>query len=185
MRLTIYDKNPGQGLGQRLLKTSWAIGCWIQKALGQVDEYYGAESWLDAGRWLQKHDGPFESVQYWGHGSPGVVWLGERPMPENFFEPVKPKLLPGSTVWFRCCSVFCGTWGQQFSKKLADSLGCTIAGHTVVIGPWQGGLHTRKPNTPPSWPATEREPGEGLPVYLFPVFRNTIFCLRTRIPEGW
>jgi len=185
MRVTIYDRNPGAGLGQWFLKASWAVGCWLQKRLGLVDDYYGAASWLEAAEWLRQHEGPFQSIQYWGHGSPGLVWLAGKSMPEAFFAPVKPKLTADSTIWFRCCSVFCGAWGQEFSRMLADSLGCVIAGHTVTIGPWQGGLHTRKPFTSPSWPATEREPGTGIPVHLLPVFPNTIFCLTTTIPEGW
>lgn len=185
MRLTVYDKRPGEGLGQWFLMASWAVGCWLQKRLGLVDAYYGAESWMDAAKWLQSHEGPIESIQYWGHGSPGAVWMAGKVMPSTFFEPVKRKLNPESTVWFRCCSVFQGEAGHRFAKKLADSLGCVIAGHTVVIGPWQGGLHTIKPFSEPSWPASEHEEPGPLPAHLFPVFPNTIFCLRTRIPEGW
>ena len=68
---------------------------------------------------------------------------------------------------------------------LADLLDCTIAAHTRVIGLWQGGLHTHQPRTLPSWPVDEGEYKGLLPAHLFPVGNNVIFCMTTRIPEGW
>lgn len=185
MNLVVYDRNPGEGFMQRFLALSWALGCWIQKALGRVDAYYGAESWTDALAWLETHAGPFTSIQYWGHGQPGMVGMAGKGMPNGFFSTLKPKLLPETLIWFRCCLVFQGEAGHKFSQKQANALGCRIAGHTVVIGPWQGGLHTRGPNEAPSWDVTEGEKPPALPPHLFPVFSNTIFCLRTTVPKGW
>lgn len=185
MRVTIYDKNPGKGLGQWLLKTSWLVGCWLQKLLGLVDDYYGASSWQDAVGWLQRQSGLFTSIQYWGHGSPGCVWLAGQPMGVNDLLPLRYRVEPTSVLWFRTCSTLQGQGGYAFSERLTGALGCIVAGHTRIIGLFQGGLHTRTPNAAPSWPVDEGEYTGKLPAHLFPVGNNVIFCLRTRIPDGW
>lgn len=185
MRVTVYDKSPGPGFSQWFLKTMWFLGCWFQKLFGKVDAYFGAQSLDEALDWLCYRDGQLTSIQYWGHGSPGYVWVSGKAYRANDFMALKPKLLPSSVVWFRACSVFQGTAGHAFSKALADGLGCTVAGHTRIIGPLQSGLHTRKPNSPPSWPVEETE----FPKSWWPSYwrwgDNTVTCLATKIPEGW
>lgn len=184
VRVTIFDRRPGQGLGQWLLMASWAVGCWLQKTLGLVDEYHGASSWADAVAWLDSRPGKLSSVQYWGHGSPAGVWLADELLPLHLLDTVKAKLDPTSIVWFRTCSTFQGGNGQGFAQFLANRLGCTVAGHTRIIGLFQGGLHTLRPGAVPSWSVDEGELS-GLPAHLFPVGDHVIFCLTTRIPDGW
>lgn len=186
MRVTIYDKNPGVGFSQWFLKVSWAVGCWFQKLFGAVDAFYGAKDWEDAKAWLLSQKEPLTVIQYWGHGSPGAVWLAQKLVPISEWLLLKPVVDPPKTLlWFRACSVFQGLAGHIFSQKLADGLGCTVAGHTRIIGPFQGGLHTRKPNTEPSWPVDEGTIKPKWPDHLKWWSPNTIFCLRTKIPEGW
>ena len=184
MRVTIYDKNPGSGVDQWFLKLCWAVGCWFQKVVGAVDAYYGASSWADAKDWLLKQKTPITVLQYWGHGSPAIVWSAGHAIPLSEWLSLKPILSPNSLVWFRVCNSFQGTRGQAFSKLLADNLGCTIAGHTRIIGIWQGGLYTRTPGSEPSWSVDE-----GADFLLSDYLRfwknHTIFCLRTSIPKGW
>ena len=185
MRVTIYDRNPGEGLGQKFLALSWAVGCWFQKLVGAVDAYHGATSWDDAWAWLQKQPGKFESIQYWGHGSPGDVWLaGNNPSPARFTV-LAPRVTPTTVIWFRTCSTFQGRRGHQFSGMLSEILGCVVAGHTRIIGVLQGGLHTRQLGRPATWPVTEGEfPKSWWPPYLR-WGSNTITCLATKIPKGW
>lgn len=187
MRVTVYDKNPGVGISQWGLKTSWLLGCWIQKLFGAVDEYYGAASWDEAMAWLASRPAPIASIQYWGHGSPGVIWLAQMAMNiDKFIETVKSKVVPESVIWWRVCSSFQGTRGHAFSKRLANELNCTIAGHTRLIGPMQGGLHTRKPNTEPSWPVTEAELPDSIWKSLgIDLGNNCILCTTTKVPKGW
>jgi len=188
MRVTIYDKKPGPGITNSFLAISWAIGAALQKFAGTADETYGALSWDDALSWLAaKPAGTLISIQYWGHGSPGTAYLAGQPLPLNkFIATVKSKVTPLSLVWWRVCSSFQGAQGYTFSKRLADELNCVIAGFTRVIGPMQGGLHTRKPNTEPSWPVTESElPKSWLTDAGLARGNNTIFCLTDKIPDGW
>jgi len=185
MRVTIYDKHPGSGIGQWFLKVSWAVGCWLQKLFGMVDAYHGASSWDDASAWLAAQPGKFSSIQYWGHGSPGDVWLDSRNPVLTRFDALKGQVNADTVIWFRTCSTFQGLRGHAFSEDLSNRLGCTIAGHTRIIGLLQGGLHTRKPGTLPSWPVSEGEfPKSWLPAWA-QIGNNTVFCLTTRIPKGW
>jgi hypothetical protein len=184
MRVTIYDRNPGPGVGQWFLSLSWVLGCFIQKLFGAVDKYYGAKSWEDAYKWLGEQ-GQLSSVQYWGHGSPGTVWLAGRQIStDEFIAALKSKVSPESIIWFRTCSTFQGAAGYRFSAKLCDELNCVVAGHTRIIGLLQGGLHTRRPLQAPSWPIDEAE----LPKAQWPYLKsgnNTISCFATKIPKGW
>lgn len=185
MRVTIYDKNPGTGLMQKFLKTSWLVGCWFQKLVGAVDDYYGASSWEDAKAWLVKQETPLTTIQYWGHGSPGIVWLAGTPIYTSQWLSLKPFLSPDSLVWFRVCSSFQGRAGQAFSKRLADGLGCTIGGHTRIIGLWQGGLYTLAPNSMPSWSVDEGINISNIRDDFKFWNKHTILCLGTSIPKGW
>jgi len=185
MRVTIYDKNPGPGFNQWFLKTSWLVGCWLQKLFGKVDRYYGASNWAEALHWLSQQ-GPLESIQYWGHGSPGDVWLAGKALMRSSLGVLKPQLSPTSLLWFRTCSTFQGGAGYSFSMNLSTILGCTIAGHTRVIGLFQGGLHTRKPDSYPSWPLSEGEFPKSFWTSIGLKWGNhTVTCLATKIPEGW
>lgn len=185
MRVTIYDRNPGPGLMNSFLKLSWFLGCFFQELFGKADAYYGASTWNEALAWLAHQEGKFTSIQFWGHGSPGRVYMAGEGVSQSTFFPLMHKVTPNTIVWFRSCSVFQGRAGQAFSGELANYLGCTIAGHTRIIGPLQGGLHTRKPNTQPSWPETEVELS-GLLVKLgLKGGNNTVTCLATDVPDGW
>jgi hypothetical protein len=186
MRVTIFDNNPGEGgLWQGFLKTSWMVGSWLQKLFGAVDDYYGASSFADAKAWLESKNTTFSSIQYWGHGSPSTIWLANNPIPTQDWLSLKPLLTEDSLLWFRVCSAFQGEAGQRFSGVLADGLNCTIGGHTMIVGLWQGGLHTRKPHSLPSWPVDEgTHPSKLRDDFKF-WNKNTISCLRTTIPQGW
>jgi hypothetical protein len=185
MRVTVYDRRPGAGFAQKFLVACWFVGCWLQKVLGKVDAYYGAESWEAAFSWLLQCQGALTSLQYWGHGSPGHVWLAGVDIPSKYLEVLRSKTTAETVIWFRTCSTFQGLLGFDFSKRWADSLKCTVAGHTRIIGPLQGGLHTRRPDSEPSWPVSEGElPKSWLPCY-WRWGNNTITCLGTKIPKGW
>jgi hypothetical protein len=186
MRVAIYDKNPGPGFNQWFLCLTWKIGCFLHKLFGKLDAYYGAESWDAAFAWLEHQPKPLTSIQYWGHGSPGSVWLAQKALPSTRFRGIIPSVTPDTVLWFRTCSTFQGQRGYDFSKYLTTLLNCTVAGHTRVIGVFQSGLHTRKPNQEPGWPLEEKDKGPAWLVGMGIQFgNNTIFCLRSSIPKGW
>lgn len=185
MRVVIYDTEPGFGVGNILLSWSWAVGAHLQKLFGFADAVYGAKSWEEATAWLRLHPTKhFDSIQFWGHGAPGVMYIGGMPAQRDTFNFLLGRV-SGGLIWFRACSVFQGHMGHLFSERLANTLGCIVAGHTRIIGLFQGGLHTRAPHTAACWPKTEGElPKSWIPPYLRWGPRS-IFCLTTRIPAGW
>lgn len=186
MRVAVYDKNPGPGFSQWFLALTWRIGCFLHKLFGKLDAYYGATSWNDAFAWLERQPAPLVSVQYWGHGSPGNVWLAGKFVERSSFKRLAGKISPDGVLWFRTCSTFQGIAGHSFSAYLTQILNCTVAGHTRIIGVLQSGLHTRKPGEEPRWAVTEAN--EGWPIFVqagWQLGTNTIFCLRATIPEGW
>lgn len=187
MRVIVYDKNPGPGIAQWALKMTWVIGCWIQKLLGAADEVYGAASWDDAMAWLLSRSKPLESIQFWGHGSPGLLWNGGVPVNESRFMPLKSVITEKTVVWFRACSVFQGRRGYDFSERLANGLGCIVAAHTRIIGFFQGGLYARHPGSEPGWSITE---GEVEPPTWWSRLglqwgNRTVICFATKIPARW
>lgn len=185
MRVNVYDKVSWPGFMQWCLKTSWLLGCVFQKLIGVIDDYYGAESWDDALAWLKKQNQPITSLQYWGHGSPGTIWLAQKPLYAQSWLAIKPLLAPDALVWFRVCSSFQGSIGQVFAKQLADGLNCTVAGHTHIIGLFQPGLYTMKPKTMPSWPIDEGVVPPKWRTDFSPWLKHTILCLQWWIPKGW
>jgi hypothetical protein len=186
MRVAVYDKNPGPGVNQWFLALSWRIGCFLHKLFGKLDAYHAATSWDDAFEWLLKQDSQLTSVQYWGHGGAGNVWLAGKYVERSAFKKLAGKIAPSGVLWFRTCNTFRGLAGYTFSKSLSETLGCTIAGHTRTIGVFQSGLHTLKPGEEPRWSIDEKD--EGPPLLSqsgLQLGNNTIFCLRATIPEGW
>ena len=187
MKVIIYDRNPGVDWTNKFLKLCWALGARLQVLFGVADACYGAGSWNDVYTWLASL-GPcqFELIQYWGHGSPGCVWLHSRMLRWfEFINVLRPLVTKDTVLWFRTCNSFRGTSGQEFSRVLANGLRCTVAGHTRTIGLIQGGLHTRKQDTLPSWRTSEGElPDSWLPGYMR-WGPNSVWFWQTKIPEGW
>lgn len=169
LRVMIYDATwHGSKPDQWFLTTSWILGGWLYRALGRIDEVYGATSWLDAVAWLNAVDQGREiaEIQYWGHGRWGRVMIGTdrldarvldddaHPMHDPF-RAVAARLTPASLVWFRTCMTFGTAVGQRFASSCARFFGCRVAGHTYVVGPLQSGLHSLAPGEVPSWPVDE------------------------------
>jgi hypothetical protein len=182
------------------LSHSWFAGGYLYRALGQVDYFKGFSSWDSALEWLATVGGdkPIAEIEYWGHGSPGKVWLNGKHLNEQAFsgvyanrlKAVVARLKPSSTVWIRSCSVFAGQPGHKLARAWATGFGCRVAAHTHIIGPWQSGLHSIQPGQEPSW--SDREGilagTAAKPTKMktsTPWAPNTITCLRSDIPKGW
>lgn len=145
MRVAICDVNTFPGVWQKFLALSWRIGCFLHKLFGQLDDYHVATSWDDAFTWLETRPKPLTSIQLWGHGAPGTMWVAGEQLTHTHFGRIVDSVTPETVVWFRTCSTFRGTRGQDFAVYLATLLKCTIAAHTRTIGVFQSGLHTIEP----------------------------------------
>lgn len=200
IRVMFYDKT--RWAGEELVSSWWAGGH-VYKFFRKIDICKGVESWEEALDWMLSLDSTkkISMIQFWGHGSPGNVFINGDAINTNVlrsnhplhlkFQALKKKLTDQSVIWFRSCTVFQGSKGSFFAKRWAQFFNCKIAGHTFVVGPWQSGLHTLVPDQEPYWPLDEgvAEEGKGwngsASQMSGPFQTNTIFCLRGDIPTQW
>lgn len=176
-RLMIYDASdtkPGVELAD-----AWALGGRLYRALRRLDICHGFTSWRQALDWIESL-GPVDEVQFWGHGSPGAVWLGGEALDVRDLARLKVREL----FWLRTCASFAGADGQGLARDMTRALGCRVAGHTHNIGPWQSGLHSLAPGEDPSW-SLDAGLVDGKPLWSRPWAENTITCLHGSVPNGW
>jgi hypothetical protein len=165
LRLLIYDGN--SKAGETPLRTSWAAGARVYRAMGRIDRFIGARSWPEALAWCAAQNDVIAELQFWGHGRWGRALLGDEALAQASFENKHPhqaglaalgeRLLPNgdSLVWFRTCETFGASAGLAFAKTLTRTLRTRAAGHTYVIGALQSGLHGLVAGAEPHWPASE------------------------------
>lgn len=196
--IMFYDASDWAG---KQLRFSWTAGGAFYRAFRSVEATKGFLSMEEALHWITRvePERKINSIQFWGHGSPGRVWinndfLSARSMVDvskhkPYLLDLKQRLTEDSLIWFRSCNVFAGNEGRLFAVAFSQLMNCTIAGHTYIIGPWQSGLHTIRPGERPSWSpdeGLERKPdGTVKKIWSKPWSPNTIFCLTGKIPEGW
>lgn len=201
--IMLYDSSDWAG---KELRFSWITGGKFYKWFHSVEHHAGFDNWSDAIDWILsvEPDRKINSIQYWGHGSQGKVWMNGKAITFNDFidsqtkydktlinklKNLKQRLTPESLIWFRCCNVFAGAEGKFFSLTSSQFFNCTVAAHTFIVGPWQSGLHTMKPGKRPDWEKTEglevSEDGSVKKLWSTPWAPNTVFCLSNTIPEGW
>ncbi len=176
MRVITYDNRPGSTPLDHFLRLSWMVWAHFQKFLGNVEEVHAAESWEDLVTWLEARAPSLSEVQYWGHGSEGMLWLGEKSFPADGFTRLRGKLAQATLFWFRTCSTFKGLNGHGFAALLCNQLRCRVAGHTRVIGLQQGGLHSLRVGFKPAWPVDEDDESSNT---------NTVSCLAMTFPREW
>jgi len=221
LRLMIYDTSDRKAVSKALKKAapdpfdslidsldidlglshSWWAGGLLFRKLRRFDHVAGFDNWADALAWVASVGGAkaLREVQFWGHGSPGKVWMKNSPMTKrafedpNFFGPlmqIKDRLTTESLLWFRTCATFCAVRGQEFAVEWANQMNCRVAAHTYNIGLFQSGLHSLGPGETPRWPATEGI-SEGTPDnpqvlrWSMPWCTNTVFALQSHLPLYW
>ncbi|MBX2802053.1 MAG: DUF4347 domain-containing protein [Myxococcales bacterium] len=197
----VYDQTCTGRFGVGLTH-SWRLGGPLYGAMGHLHAWKGASSWAQALDWLAhvRDSEPIQEIQFWGHGRwgnarvAGEVFdasaLAADHAHQRFLRPIRERLLPSGQWWFRTCETLGARTGQDFAQRFADYLGCAVAGHTYIIGPWQSGLHRLQPGNAPHWSAWEglRAGTPEAPQRAFwsmPGCPNTVSCLASTIPEGW
>lgn len=203
LRLVVYDRTcGGRGLGPGL-SHSWIAGAHLYRLRNLVDVSFGAADWTEALMWLAavQPERLIGEIQYWGHGKWGQLFIDRTSLDESallhdhrfapLLDRVRSRLVgPAALLWFRTCESFGARRGQSFAEALADRMGCRVAGHTYIIGPFQSGLHSLQPGQRSHWPAEEGL-REGTPLaprralWSTPWAPRTIHCLQGRIPNGY
>lgn len=158
MKLTIYDAAENSPVGW-----SWAAGARLYKTSGYVQHVVPAKNWADGLRRVNDLTARYKinEIQFWGHGSPGKVYVAGKPLDVNGEHKILLSLLgrslePNSFVWLRTCASFAGASGHSLATVLMNTLNCRVAGSTFNIGfPWHSGQHSLRPGATPAWPITE------------------------------
>lgn len=184
------------------LSHSWFAGGALYKALSRLDGYAGFSNWQDALAWLvsYKPEKPIAEIQYWGHGTPGRIWMKKVPLladtpsgatPEGvLLSRLAKRLTPEALIWLRTCSTFAGVRGHNFAEKWSEAMGCRVAAYTHIIGFWQSGLHSVKPGIKAYWPVEEGIK-DGTPAFPTKIKQsarsapNTVSFLTGRFPSDW
>lgn len=122
-----------------------------------------ATSWHQMVVRLLRLEKQFTELQFWGHGSPGHVYIagkrleyGKSITPSAFDKDFKElgQRLDG-LLWWRTCATFAGKQGRAFCHGLAEYLDCDVAAHTFNIGFWHSGLHAYKVGDLMDWDENE------------------------------
>jgi hypothetical protein len=110
--------------------------------------------------------GAVRSLQFWGHGRPGAMCVGDEEVtPESFaaghphfaeMERLRPYLADDAFVCFKGCQTFAGADGKRLARAASGFFGrgVTVAGHTRLLGynlDW-GGLARLRQGGEPDWP---------------------------------
>lgn len=195
-RLLVFDRTCTSGI--RGLSPAWSAGAKLYRGLRRIDEARGVASWDEALDWLAGQQEPISQIQYWGHGKWGLAFVDNDVFDVTALQSyrqaklaaIRERLAPDALLWFRTCETFGARAGIDFAERLADFLGCRVAGHTYIIGFHQSGLHGLAPGARADW-----SPEEGLelgsadaPVrakWSKPWAPRTITCLGSRIPDDW
>ena len=203
LRLMIFDDTCRGSPLLPGLTHFWILGGLLYRALGRLDHFQGVRSWTEGLRWLAEIEPgrDIAEIQFWGHGNWGSALLNDKVLDETVLSPhhplhrllraVRSRLGPASLWWFRSCQTFGARKGHSFASSFASFLGCRVAGHTFVIGPWQSGLHSIEPGEKPYWPLEEGLPLDGSPErpakgrWSSPFRPHTITCLAGRIPDEY
>src|SRR5262249_40095627 len=80
-------------------------------------------------------------LQFWGHGVPGGMEVGNQMITAASFNPGHPhyqalsnlraRLAEGASVYFRGCSTFAGEEGRAFARAAAAFFNCRVVGYTA------------------------------------------------------
>jgi hypothetical protein len=184
------------------LTHTWLAGGHAYRALRHVDTFHGFRVWYRALEWLATvhPEQRIQEIQYWGHGSPGRVWMDGEALTIDSFDgeyrdvlmAIRDRLADDALIWFRTCATFGADRGRAFAYRASNFFGCRVAAHTHNVGLFHGGLRTLVPGKEPDWP---RDEGIKLGTPEAPKKMKmsgwwwsqprTITCLNADVPRGW
>ncbi len=161
----IFDKTCRGNSAPIGLSHSWIAGGLLFATLNRLDAYKGVSSWQEALEWLGEINtntcDMIDEIQFWGHGTWGTMLIDGEVFDidtldsehafANLINTVRDRLHAGSQIWIRTCQTLGALSGQRFAEAMTDRFGCTVAGHTYIIGPIQSGLQIIHPGESANW----------------------------------
>lgn len=178
-RLMIYDFSEDTPVG-----FTWKVGAFFGRPF--FDKIIYAKNWFDCENQLKALTEKYDEVQFWGHGSPGKIYIGGQNDPSSFWGNLEKVLNKDATVWLRVCSFAHGDHGKVMMHILSEVLGARLIAHTYVIGTWasQSGMHAvdTKNNLLAEWPDEEGRK-ENVFTSSNPLAPNTVSAFRMFAPK--
>jgi len=215
MKIVIYDNTDlvkGYDLIKQIegneiflpsLSYAWRIGARLFRMSNAVDASMGVSSWHDAFKYIgdmaKKYE--IEEIQFWGHGSPGRVWIHNSWLNVHNYETYKLindlRGILGKNKprwWFRTCSTFAGMKGKKFARTFSKLFDCEVVGHTCIIGTWFSHSYGYglRPGEDPHWEMGDdlgwsRDDYKSRMVMKnsAPGLTNTVSCFASKVPDSW
>ena len=178
-RLMIFDNSEKSFVG-----VTWKVGAKLLSP--RFDTILACTSWDDCLTKLKRLEATgtvYDAVQFWGHGSPGNIYVGGKVAPDSLWVALSGLVRNTSTVWLRVCSFFAKENGKAAGNAVAAILGCRLLAHTHEIGKWacQSGLRAIvAPDKMAKWPDNE---GGGGTKSSAPWLANTVSALQVSEPK--
>lgn len=142
-------------------ESSWDFASMFEANRGRFQYVVRARSWQHVAEELHQIAiavGSIDEMQFWGHGTPGVLWIGHDQFTVDSLQHPEWQLLRhlfrrDGSIWLRTCSTLRGAVGRRFADTLACHFGdqVTVAGHTVPIHVVHNGLVLRLPGHASAW----------------------------------
>ena len=126
-RLLIYDASEKSFLG--LL---WKIGAAL--AWFYFDKILPVKNWQDFQNKVEELGNKYEEVQFWGHGSPGYIYINNYSNKNTAWEILSRVLNKGAIVWLRVCSFASQEMGKAAMERVSSTLGARLIANTHSIG---------------------------------------------------
>ena len=149
-RLLIYDVSERGFVG-----LTWKVGAFLFR--WKFDKIIAAKDFEECIVELKNLQEKYDEVQFWGHGSPGFIFINKEPSLGEFWLTLAKVLTPNANVWLRVCSFAAGSVGKTMMSRISKTLNAKLMAYTYVIGTYacQSGLRVVTPKDPPKWSSSE------------------------------
>lgn len=177
-KLLIYDSSDKTFVG-----LTWKIGALLARFY--FDKIISAESWSDFELKIKSLDSKYDEVQFWGHGSPGFIYINNYSSKKAGWETLRDILNNHAVVWLRVCSFAAGELGKRYMENTSDLLAAKLISNSYSIGQWgcQSGLRAISPGETALWPDLEGFNPNGSYTNSAPWKTNTVSALRLSPPK--
>lgn len=180
-RLMIYDVAEDSFVG-----FSWKVGSKVFSPY--FDKILAVKSWDDCYAQLSQLEEKYDEVQFWGHGTPGFIYVNKQPSTADFWLTLAKKLNKNAVVWLRVCSFAATSLGKTMMSQISKTLNAKLIAHTYSVGQWgcQSGARAVTPTNSAKWSSDEGVDRGQSPFKLLPSapwIPNTVLVLTMKPPE--
>lgn len=177
-KLMIYDASEKSFVGM-----TWKAGATLFSPY--FDKILAVHDWTDCERLVKELPEKYDEVQFWGHGSPGFIYVNKQPATASFWFALSEKVNPNANVWLRVCYFAATSFGKTMMNQISKNLNARVIAHTYSIGQWacQSGTRAVTPTALAAWPSTEGVGADKSFSHSAPWAPNTVSALSLTPPK--